>query len=508
MTAGGYAFGGWFKEAGCTNAWDFAKDTVTGNMTLYAKWTQVPVNAPVITSITPTGAVYGYTEGTAKVEIVVKEEAEHTYTYQWYSNTENANTGGTAISGATKKEYLLPAGMNAGDSYYYCVITANKNGQTAVTTSNAVKVTIEKKELQLTWSNIKFTYDGTAKIPTAAVTGFLGSDTAAVKVEGEQTNANTAGASYTATASIDSQNYKLPEKNTTAFTIEKANMVVSADMAKVGDGYGIKVTVTKPSGEITIKYGETAGNYNLTASPVYKTSVTKTVYYQVIDQNNNYNTYTGSAIVDMEAPTGSIEVDEKTSTGFVSSISFGTYFSDTQEVFIDIDDSGSGPDEIYYYVTQTPVSATQIKALSEDKWQLYEYDLELTKEQKYIVYAKLTDMAGNVRYDRSPVSTSVKISFVIDEGGDPYGDMLTVISQYVAVKGMVCTDIDKGYTYSDPSSSITGYEGAPAWDDQILKSDSDWKEKCLWLIDEYAKRGFTKVSFIETSSAFGFSAAQ
>lgn len=110
--------------------------------------------------------------------------------------------------------------------------------------------------------------------------------------------------------------------------------------------------------------------------------------------------------------------------------------------------------------------------------------------------------------DRSPVSTSVKISFVIDEGGDPYEDMLTVISQYVAVKGMVCTDIGKGYTYSDPSSSITGYEGAPAWDDQILKSDSVWKEKCLWLIDEYAKRGFTKVSFIETSSAFGFSAAQ
>lgn len=110
--------------------------------------------------------------------------------------------------------------------------------------------------------------------------------------------------------------------------------------------------------------------------------------------------------------------------------------------------------------------------------------------------------------DRSPVSASFKISFVIDEAGDPYGDMLTVISQYVTVKGMICTDIDKGYTYSDPSSSITGYEGAPAWDDQILKSYADWKEKCLWLIDEYAKRGFTKVSFIETSAAFGFSAAQ
>lgn len=110
--------------------------------------------------------------------------------------------------------------------------------------------------------------------------------------------------------------------------------------------------------------------------------------------------------------------------------------------------------------------------------------------------------------ERSPANASAKISFVVDESGDPYEKMLTVISHYIAAKGMVSTDLDKGYTYSDPSCSITGYEGAPAWDDQILKSDPDWKEKCLWLIDEYAKRGFTKVSFIETSAAFGFSAAQ
>ena len=32
-------FGGWYKEAECQNKWDFAKDTVTGNITLYAKWT-------------------------------------------------------------------------------------------------------------------------------------------------------------------------------------------------------------------------------------------------------------------------------------------------------------------------------------------------------------------------------------------------------------------------------------------------------------------------------------
>ena len=35
----GYAFGGWFKETTCENAWDFDTDVVTSNVTLYAKWT-------------------------------------------------------------------------------------------------------------------------------------------------------------------------------------------------------------------------------------------------------------------------------------------------------------------------------------------------------------------------------------------------------------------------------------------------------------------------------------
>ena len=38
-TATGYTFGGWYKEAGCTNAWDFANDVVTSDITLYAQWT-------------------------------------------------------------------------------------------------------------------------------------------------------------------------------------------------------------------------------------------------------------------------------------------------------------------------------------------------------------------------------------------------------------------------------------------------------------------------------------
>ena len=39
LSTTGYTFGGWYKEAGCTNAWDFANDVVTSDITLYAKWT-------------------------------------------------------------------------------------------------------------------------------------------------------------------------------------------------------------------------------------------------------------------------------------------------------------------------------------------------------------------------------------------------------------------------------------------------------------------------------------
>ncbi|UZN01355.1 InlB B-repeat-containing protein (plasmid) [Lysinibacillus sp. MHQ-1] len=34
----GFVFGGWFKEANHINQWNFTKDVVTANMTLYAKW--------------------------------------------------------------------------------------------------------------------------------------------------------------------------------------------------------------------------------------------------------------------------------------------------------------------------------------------------------------------------------------------------------------------------------------------------------------------------------------
>ena len=75
MTKEGYDFGSWYKDAECTLPWDFARDVVTEDITLYAKWapseskptgggggggggTPTTPTAPVITTaLLPDGAV-------------------------------------------------------------------------------------------------------------------------------------------------------------------------------------------------------------------------------------------------------------------------------------------------------------------------------------------------------------------------------------------------------------------------------------------------------------------
>ncbi|MDR1622126.1 MAG: InlB B-repeat-containing protein [Synergistaceae bacterium] len=47
-----YTFGGWYKEASCQTPWNFTIDTVTKNVTLYAKWTPLASTTPT-TPISP-----------------------------------------------------------------------------------------------------------------------------------------------------------------------------------------------------------------------------------------------------------------------------------------------------------------------------------------------------------------------------------------------------------------------------------------------------------------------
>ncbi|TAJ67286.1 MAG: T9SS type B sorting domain-containing protein [Chitinophagaceae bacterium] len=61
------------------------------------------------------------------------------YTYQWYSNSSNSNTGGSIVPGANSASYTVPGSSTAGNRYYYAVITDAICGDQQIT--NAVTIT-------------------------------------------------------------------------------------------------------------------------------------------------------------------------------------------------------------------------------------------------------------------------------------------------------------------------------------------------------------------------------
>ena len=106
-TRTGHTFGGWYREAACTNRWNFDTDIVTGDITLYAKWTRNGGGADpddpgrFTVTFAPNGGTGGgaLTTGTdGKLAALPENPARRGYTFDgWY--TEAA--GGTKISVTT-----------------------------------------------------------------------------------------------------------------------------------------------------------------------------------------------------------------------------------------------------------------------------------------------------------------------------------------------------------------------------------------------------------------------
>ena len=93
----------------------------------------VEVTVYGISSVTaPTSAVYDTSTGSYSPELTeLSVTATHSsgasMTYQWYKNTVNSNTGGTAISGATSASLATSKISTSEDedaSFYYCVVSS------------------------------------------------------------------------------------------------------------------------------------------------------------------------------------------------------------------------------------------------------------------------------------------------------------------------------------------------------------------------------------------------
>ena len=85
------------------------------------------------------------TNNTVTLSVTAEISDRGTLTYQWFQNTSNRNSGGTAVQGATGRTFTPPTAQN-GIMYYYAVITNTNNNvngtATASTASNAARITV------------------------------------------------------------------------------------------------------------------------------------------------------------------------------------------------------------------------------------------------------------------------------------------------------------------------------------------------------------------------------
>jgi uncharacterized repeat protein (TIGR02543 family) len=105
-TRAGYTFVGWYKEAACTNAWNFTTDKVTSSTTLYAKW-RAPINSAKSNSYNSMKVFWSAAGATTSYKIYRATSATGTYTLVH-----------TSIS--TTRSWI-DTGRTTGKNYYYKV---------------------------------------------------------------------------------------------------------------------------------------------------------------------------------------------------------------------------------------------------------------------------------------------------------------------------------------------------------------------------------------------------
>jgi len=124
----GYVFGGWYKDSALTAPFDFTLDTVTGNMTLYAKWTEVTKNRYKVKFVTNGGtAVADQTVQEGAVAVIPSAPTRTGYTFAgWYSDSSLTTRYG--FTEAVAADITLHAKWTI-NSY---TVVFNSNGGSAV----------------------------------------------------------------------------------------------------------------------------------------------------------------------------------------------------------------------------------------------------------------------------------------------------------------------------------------------------------------------------------------
>ena len=205
----------------------------------------------------------------------------------------------------------------------------------------------------------------------------------------------------------------------TAFTL-------SGDSVTVGN-----YTLTQPTGITAniVEYAADGSEYGvnshdwintdfvITAKEGYKLSLTDTANGEWVDsltasdETGNgklifyvKNTETGiiSAAVtenykiDKTAPTGEVKLNERTAfQKFINTITFGLFFKDDVHVKLTATDEASGVKSVMYFKSDRILTDEEVRAIT-DWTDNSDFDIEAKDMDKFVIYVRIEDNAGNV----------------------------------------------------------------------------------------------------------------
>lgn len=121
-------------------------DAITGNCTIVSSVSTAHFYSSIGVSINPQSQTTVCNNSSASL-FVSGLGANSQFTYQWYSNTANSNSGGSLISGATSATYVVPATRVSGYRYFYVVI-GNLLCSESIATAVATVITRDSLSIQ------------------------------------------------------------------------------------------------------------------------------------------------------------------------------------------------------------------------------------------------------------------------------------------------------------------------------------------------------------------------
>lgn len=116
-----------------------------------------------------------------------------------------------------------------------------------------------------------------------------------------------------------------------------------------------------------------------------------------------------------------IKIVDNVFTNFINKITFGWFFDQSQRVTIDYTDKYCKVTEKQYYVSETPLSQAEVKALPADQWTDYTKAFNIPANKKSIVYARIQNERGTEIFVCSDgmVVDTIKPQFEgISDGGE------------------------------------------------------------------------------------------